>query len=56
MGHKATTPDAGMPKQTWCPIKDGVPRERVTNVLEVIDYRPDEDDSDEDFDEDRDYE
>jgi hypothetical protein len=42
-------PDTGKPTQKWCPIKDGIPGEKVTHVFDVI--VPPADDEDE-FDED----
>lgn len=50
---KLWTPSTGKPTQKWCPIKEGIPGEKVTNVFDVIDYRPwEHDDEDEDWDED----
>jgi hypothetical protein len=43
-------PDTGKPTQKWCPIKDGIPGEKVTHVFDVIDFPPDDDEDE--FDED----
>ena len=42
--------DTGKPTQTWCPIKDGIPEEKVTNVFDVIDLSSNDDEDDEDYD------
>jgi hypothetical protein len=31
-------PDTGKPPQKWCPIKEGIPGEKVIDVFDVIDY------------------
>ena len=49
---KLWKPDTGKATQKWCPIKDGIPGEKVTNVFDIIDFLPDDDDDDDDFDED----
>jgi hypothetical protein len=47
---KLWKPDTGKPTQKWCPIKDGIPGEKVTHVFDVIDFPPDDDEDE--FDED----
>lgn len=39
-GRNGASSDAAKFKQTWCPIKEGVPGEKVTNVFDVIYKRP----------------
>ena len=39
---KLWTPNTGKPTQKWCPIKEGIPGEKVIDVFDVID-RPVED-------------
>jgi hypothetical protein len=63
-GYRAS--NTGKFKHTWCPIKDGIPWEKVANVFDVIKHDMsnlwDEDDYDlddcnpDDFDEDCDVE
>jgi hypothetical protein len=45
---KLWTPNTGKPTQTWCPIKEGIPGEKVINVFDVIDFPLDDE---EDYDE-----
>jgi hypothetical protein len=40
----------GKPTQTWCPIKDGIPGEKVINEFDVIELSSDDDEDDEDYD------
>jgi hypothetical protein len=55
---KPAPAETGKPMQKWCPIKEGIPGEKVTYVFDVIDYPIDDEDfdvidypiDDEDFD------
>jgi hypothetical protein len=35
---KLWTPDTGKPLHKWCPIKEGIPGEKVIDIFDVIDY------------------
>jgi hypothetical protein len=39
-GRNGASSDTAKFKQTWCPIQEGVPGEKVTNVFDVIYKRP----------------
>ena len=47
---KLWKPTTGKPTQKWCPIKEGIPGEKVIEVFDVIPYPESDEDEDEDFD------
>jgi len=49
---KLWKPDTGKPTEKWCPIKDGIPGKKVTNVFDFIDFPPPDSEDEYDFDED----